>query len=69
MRRWRQFELSWDSRMPEGFRVETGVPGAVVSTTERPDGVIEERNGAGTIVSLVYPEGVDGLRYDAGEWY
>jgi hypothetical protein len=61
--------MSFDTRVPDGFRVETGTPGAVVSITERPDGVIEERNGAGSIVSLVYPAGVEGIdRWAGDQW-
>lgn len=57
----------WDSRVPSGISIETGVPGAVVELIERADGVIEERNGAGSVVGLVYPYGVDGFD-DLDEW-
>jgi len=61
---------AWDSRIPAGISVETGVPGAVVELVERPDGVIEELNGAGSIVALIYPYGVGGMDFSGEcDWW
>lgn len=42
----------------DALRVTTGVPGAVISA-EEVDGVLIERNGAGSVVAHVYPNGLD----------
>lgn len=40
-------------------RIETGTPGAVVTAVELSDGVIAQFNGAGSVVALVYPHGLE----------
>lgn len=42
-------------------RVSTGMPGAAVASVELSDGVIAELNGAGSVVSLIYPHGLEDL--------
>lgn len=61
-------EVSWDSRVPDGLHVETGVPGAMVELIEREDGLIEGRNGAGTVVAVIYPRGIQGYSFDEEGW-
>lgn len=43
------------------LRIETGAPGAVIESVEVGDGVVEERNGVGTVVALLYPFGIEDL--------
>jgi hypothetical protein len=54
----------WDSRTPDGVTIRTGVPGAVVELFERAEGVMEGRNGAGSVVELIFPHGVQGADFD-----
>lgn len=60
-------QTSWDSRVPDGLHVETGVPGALVELVEREDGLIEGLNGAGSVVAVIYPRGIEGYDYE-DEW-
>ena len=67
MRHNKPVAAGWDSRVPDGLHVETGIPGALVELVERDDGVIEGRNGAGSVVALVYPRGIEGYDFE-DEW-
>jgi hypothetical protein len=68
MKQRQPFAIAWDSRVPSGISIATGVPGAVVELVERTDGVIEGRNGAGSVVELIYPYGVQGADFDGWDY-
>jgi len=44
--------------MSAAVRIETGVPGYPISVEEC-DGIVIERNGAGSVVAHVYPFGLE----------
>ncbi|WP_020525880.1 hypothetical protein [Catelliglobosispora koreensis] len=49
------------------LRIKTGVPGCPVERDEIGEGVIVERNSAGSVVAVVFPRGVAGIEIDSWE--